>query len=131
MNINPGTPAVLVPFSFATITIAGEFRRDDEPGYRQSVGNEDTPQTQEQMDFLNCSLRENLRSKFVEACAIFKQSGRRYLECRYYPGTYENVQRAEITNQRENVVNICSAETLIETNSRGTFSDFWSNLFGE
>lgn len=130
MNVTLSASAILILCLVVTAAMAGEFRREDEPGYRQSIGNEDSPQTQEQMDFLNCSLRENLRSEFVEACAIFKEVGRRHLECRYFPGTYEDVPRVEIIKQREAVVNTC-AETLSNSRSGNAFTQFWSKLFGE
>lgn len=131
MNITPNASVIFILCFLAAPALASEFLKDEEPGHRGSFGDPNTKWTPELDDYTNCSLREYLKIGFVEACAIFKENGRRYLECRYYPGTYENVPSAEITKQQEAIVNICGPETLSNTKAGGAFSNFWSKLFGE
>ena len=131
MNITPNASAIFVLCFLTAPALAGEFLKDEEPGHRGSFGDPNTQWKPELDDYTNCSLREYLKIDFVEACAIFKENGRRYLECRYYPGTYENVPSTEITKLQEAVVNTCSAETLSSGESGNIFVQFSSGLFDE
>lgn len=112
---------------------ADELWHKDEPGHRESIGEEGTAQTPQQIDFLNCLLREHLNAEFVEACAIFKENERRFVECRYYPDTYEEVPSREIADYQNNVIAICSTEHLSKADpgSGNLLKDIWSRLFGE
>lgn len=108
----------MVVFGLASIDAVGdEFWHQDEPGHRESIGEEGTAQTPQQIDFLNCLFREHLNAEFVEACAIFKENKRRFVECRYYPNTYEEVPSQEIAVYQNNVIAVCSTEKLSKPNS--------------
>ena len=103
----------MAAFGLASADTRGDqLWHKDEPGHRESIGEEGTAQTPQQIAFLNCLLREHLDAEFVEACAIFKENERRFVECRYYPDTYDKVPSREIEAYQNNVIAVCSTEHL-------------------
>lgn len=131
--------SVRLPFFvllFVTLSATSEshdFREDEEPGYEISIGKNGEEQTQEQFDFLNCTISEYMKLDYVEACAIFKSNGGRYVDCRHEPDTYEKFSDDELSDDRDTISNTCAKKAFgTDQSSFGKFfSDLWASIFGE
>lgn len=103
-----------------------EFRAPEEPGFQLSGTDEESDQTDEDWSFYNCASREALKLQYVEACAIFKDNGKRHLDCRHKADLYDQISQEQRAEDRANIVSLCGEEAYENTES--IFSKFMRKL---